>query len=188
MKDLPGNAPKLFDHPAEKQRASEPFAGSKHIEITPEYRPFDQPNDMFSRGFWDPKFANRITMKFFRSFVKPKERMRDEDGFTQEDFALRNGPWVVTESFAEMHKDKGRRDGFTDDFTPHIPPKVPPADIGSPKSAAAKVKKAAKLYGADLVGITAYDPRWTYRAKFSARSVISRTKHVSGFRPTVQAR
>ena len=164
----------LFQDPAAAPQKPEAFAGSRHIEITPDYLPFDQPNDMFSRGFWDRSFANRVTRGFFRSFVKPLERVRDEEGFTREDFALRNGPWVVTEMFAEMHKAKDRRDGFTDDFTAHIPPRVEPADMGTPKQAAHRVKKVAKLYGADLVGITAYDPRWTYRSKFSARTLSSK--------------
>lgn len=164
----------LFDHAAEPPKTSERFANSRHIEITPDYQPFNQPNDMFSRGFWDPGFATKLTWKFFRSFVKPKERARDEEGFTQNDFALRNGPWVVTEMFAEMHKARDRRDGFTDDFSPHIPPKVDPSDIGSPKEASFRVKKVAKLYGADLVGVTHYDPRWTYKSKFSARTVSSK--------------
>ena len=168
------DVPSVFPYGPPSPQNETPFAGSSHIGITPEYRPFDQANDMFSRGFWDPRFANKITMKFFRSFVKPRERVRDEDGFTQQDFALRNGPWVVTEMFAEMHKAAGRRDGFTDDFTPHLPPRVEPADIGTPREAARSVKKVAKLYGADLVGITDYDPKWTYHSKFSARSVASR--------------
>ncbi|MEM8813587.1 MAG: reductive dehalogenase [Pseudomonadota bacterium] len=155
-------------------KATEPFANSKKIEITADFERFRQPDDMFSRGFWDPAFANRLTRRFFRSFVKPTERVRDEEGFTDKDFALRNGPWVVTEMFAEMHKAKDRRDGFTDDFTPHIPPKVEPADVGSPDEAATRIKKVARLYGADLVGITAYDPRWTYQTRFSARTVSSK--------------
>ena len=172
--DPASKAAPLFPDPAQAPEGSERFAGSDRIEVTQDYRPFDQPNDMFSRGFWDPRFANKISMKFFRSFVKPLERVREEDGFSQQDFALRNGPWVVTEMFAEMHKAKGRRDGFTDDFTPHLPPKVEAADIGTPAEATAGVKKVARLYGADLVGVTAYDPKWTYRSKFSARSTSSR--------------
>lgn len=115
-----------------------------------------------------------MTHKLFRSYVKPGERARDDEGYTQADFALRNGPWVVTEALGEMHKARDRRDGFTDDFTPHIPPKVDPVDLESPEKAAAMVKKVGKLYGADLVGITHYDPRWTYGSKFGARKVISK--------------
>lgn len=164
----------LFPDSAQAPEKEGEFAGSPRLAVTPDYRQFDQPNDMFSRGFWDPRFANKVSKKFFRSFVKPQERMRDEEGFQQQDFALRNGPWVVTEMLAEMHKSKGRRDGFTDDFTPHLPPKVDRAEFASPALAAAGVKKVAKLYGADLVGITDYDPKWTYHSKFSARSQTSR--------------
>ena len=168
----------LFDPHAAPQRVVERFGGSAHIEVTPEFEGFHQHNDMFSRGFWDPRFRTKGTMRFFKSFVKPTERVRDEPGLALQDFALRNGPWAVTEMLAEMHKDRDRRDGFTDDFTPHLPPKVDPADIGSPSIAARHVKKVAKLYGADLVGVTAYDPRWTYRSKFSARKVVSKPVEV----------
>lgn len=174
----PDRVDPMFKPHVGPQQKAERFAGSDSIEITPEFEGFHQHNDMFSRGFWDPRFRNKVTMRFFKSFVKPTERMRDEEGFDQRDFALRNGPWAVTEMLAEMHKARDRRDGFTDDFTPHLPPKVDPADIGSARSAARQVKKVAKLYGADLVGITAYDPRWTYRSKFSARTVSSKPVEV----------
>ena len=166
-------APHLRQPPAEDR-----FAGSDHIAVTPDFEGFHQHNDMFSRGFWDPRFRTPITMKFYKSFVKPTERVRDEPGFGQQDFALRNGPWAVTEMLAERMKDQDRRDGFTDDFTPHLPPRVDPVEIGDTRQAARHVKKVAKLYGADLVGITAYDPRWTYRSKFSARRVMSKPVEV----------
>ena len=165
---------KLFHIDAEPPDTPEPFADSKIIEITPDFEPFNQPDDMFSRGFWDKSFANKMTFKFFRSFVKPQERARDEEGFTQSDYALRNGPWVVTEMFAEMHRHDDRRDGFTDDFTPHLPPNLEPLDLGTPIEAANAVKKVAKIYGTDLVGVTKYEPRWTYKSKFSARTLSSK--------------
>lgn len=171
--DTDAATPIFRDH-GEAPPNPERFANSSNVEIMPDYRGFHQHNDMFSRGFWDPRFANKMTMRFFRSFVKPKERMRDEEGFGQEDFAVRNGPWVVTEMFAEMRKRDDRREGFTDDFSAHVNPKVEPADVGSPKSAARRVKKVARIYGADLVGVTAYDPRWTYTSKFSARKTLSK--------------
>ena len=163
-----------FPPSARAPKETETFANSRHIRVTPDFESFRQPDDMFSRGFWDTAFANRITRRFFRSFVKPQERLRDEEGYSQKDYALRNGPWVVTEMFAEMHKKEDRRDGFTDDFTAHIPPSIEPADVGSPEEAAGSVKKVARLYGADLVGITRYDQRWTYSTKFSARTMSSK--------------
>ena len=156
--------------PAQNERV----AGSANIEVTPDFRNFHQHNDMFSRGLWDKKFANRMTMRFYKSFIKPMECVRDEEGFSQEDFAFRNGPWVVTETFAEMRKADDRRDGFTDEFTPYNPPKTQVADVGSPAQAAQRIKKVAKVYGADLAGITKYDPRWTYGSKFSGRKLIGK--------------
>lgn len=145
------------------------FAGHSSISIEPQFQRFHQSNDIFCRGFWDPAVANKMTHAFFRSFVRPGERMREEEGFGQRDYALRNGPWVVTEMFAEMRRESDRRDGFWDDFSVHIEPKVAPMPVPDPAGAAADVKRVARVYGADLVGITAYDERFTYASSFSAR-------------------
>lgn len=172
------NSKPLFGDHAEAPATNTRFANSNNIEVTSDFRGFDQHNDMFSRGLWDPKFANKLTMRFYRSYVKPLERVRDEDGFSREDFAIRNGPWVITEMLAEMHKGEDRRDGFTDEFKPYLPTKVDPAEFSSPELAASRVKAVAKIYGANLVGITAYDPRWTYRSKFSGRQLASKPVEV----------
>lgn len=148
----------------------EAFAGMHNITIQPDFQRFDQHNDMFCRGFWDRGFSNRNVVKFFRSFVKPGERFRNKDGYGQRDYALRNGPWVVTEMLAELKKGENRRDGFWDPFSAHVPPKVEPMPIDDPAKAAADVKRIAKLYGADLVGITEYDERLTYASGYSART------------------
>ncbi len=154
------------------------FAANNFIDINADFERFDQANDLFCRGFWDPKISNRMTNKFFRSFVKPLERTRDSAGFQQKDFALRNGPWTVTETLAELHKDKDRRDGFWDDFSAHLPPSIDEPVSTDPALAAKQVKKVASLYGADLVGITAYDERWTYASKFSARNGEAKAKAI----------
>lgn len=148
----------------------EPLDAAGSVSILPDFERFDQHNDMFSRGFWDDKIRNKMAGRFFRSFVKPGERSRDADGFRPRDYALRNGPWVVTEMLAELHKDKDRRDGFWDPFSPHIDPAVTPIEISDRAAAAADVKNIAKLYGADLVGITDYDERFTYASRYSART------------------
>jgi len=162
----------LFDRRRRAPEASEPFAGLASVSIEPEFERFDQSNDMFCRGFWDPKVRTPMARKFFRSFVKPGERSRAADGFGPKDYAMRNGPWVVTEMLAEMNKAQDRRDGFWDDFSPHIAPQVAPPDDPDPKALTRDVKRIAKLYGADLVGVAPYDERWTYASKYSARNNI----------------
>ncbi|MEM7279631.1 MAG: reductive dehalogenase [Pseudomonadota bacterium] len=155
------------------------FADNEFISINQDFERFDQANDLFCRGFWDTKISNRMTNKFFRSFVKPLERARDSAGFQQKDYALRNGPWTVTETLAELQKGKDRRDGFWDDFSSHLPPSIDEPVTADPTLAAKQVKKVARLYGADLVGITAYDERWTYASKFSARNGEAKAKAVN---------
>ncbi len=154
----------------------EPFCGFESIEVTEDFERFHQSDDIFCRGFWDNGVRSRMTGRFFKSFVRPGERARDSEGFRGKDYALRNGPWVVTEMLAEMHKHRDRRDGFWDDFSEHISPKTTPEVSTDPKQATRSVKRVAKLYGADLVGVARYDENWTYASKFSARGGAPRCK------------
>ncbi len=149
----------------------ENFAGLHSIQILPDFERFNQANDMFSRGFWDEDIKTQKTFQFYRSFVKPQERMRKVEGYAQRDYALRNGPWVVTEMLAEMNKGEDRRDGFTDHFKPYRPPKVEPRPIDDSVAMTAEIKQVAKLYGADLCGVTDFDERWVYATRFTARRV-----------------
>lgn len=158
--------------------AEENFAGSDNIQILPDFERFHQPNDMFSRGLWDLDVRTKKVIQFYRSFIKPQERLRKVDGYAQRDYALRNGPWAVTEMLAEMHKDEDRRDGFTDDFKAYRPPAVEVRPIDDPAKMAAEIKKVAKLYGADLCGITDFDERWVYASKFTGRKLACKAMNL----------
>jgi reductive dehalogenase len=92
---------------------------------------------------------------------------RHVDGYAQKDFAIRNAGWHVADYFAERLENEDRREGFLDYLTAHREGAAEKRNVESPEAMAEEVKKSAKLFGADLVGITYHDERWVYTHKYS---------------------
>ena len=90
--------------------------------------------------------------------------------YQQNDYAFRNATWHVADVFAEMYEADDRRDGFLDPLSMLRDGAAEQVDLGSPEQAAARIKHAAHAAGADLVGIAAYDDRWTYTERFSVQA------------------
>jgi len=137
------------------------------FEVAPDYERFRQKRDIFSRSRWDPEVQSEKTDRFYESYRRPLREWRRVDGYAQKDFALRNAGWHVADLFAERLHDEGRREGFLDYLTAHRDGAEHACEVESPEEMAHEVKKAARLFGADSVGITYYDPRWVYSHKYS---------------------
>jgi len=122
--------------------------------ITDKCSRMDQKYTVFCRQLWDTEFVQRMMT------VEPSEsRKSAHNGWTQLDEALNEAGWAVDHAFAS-----GSENG-----QPQSPayawdnrPRRQKYKFSDPVDAAQKVKKAARFLGADLVGITAYDPLWTY--------------------------
>jgi epoxyqueuosine reductase QueG len=145
------------------------------IETTDDFEPFTQKNDMFTRAFWDDKIHTAKTEAFFaghRVAIAP----RRAEGFRQKDLALRNASWAVSNILSSRGMEKGKREGFQaciEEGGPISPGKVPVEDVGQMTG---EIKKLAKLFGADLVGITDYDERWVYKSRVDTRD-YSESEH-----------
>lgn len=142
------------------------------IEVMPDFKPFDQMNDMFTRAFWDDEVRSDDTLGFFKSY-RMKFATRRGAGFSQKDFALRNASWAVSDIISNRGGDAGKREGFQapiDYDTPVARDKVP---VGDPAHESQEIKHLAKLFGADLVGITEVDERWHYSARVDTRDFTS---------------
>ncbi|WP_224814663.1 reductive dehalogenase domain-containing protein [Hasllibacter sp. MH4015] len=145
---------RLPEHLADSDRA----AG---FEVSDAFERFSQMNDIFTRAFWDDRVRTDDTDAFFASY-RMEAAPRRGDGFTQKDFALRNAAWLISDIVSERSAAEGIREGFQGairDDTPVAPDKV---ELGDPGVEAAEVKAIAKIFGADLVGITDFDARWHY--------------------------
>ena len=144
------------------------------FEVTSDFEGFSQKYDVFRRSFWDDRIRSEKSELFYRTYREPLATWRKADGFTQKDYALRNAAWHVSDIFTELKQDEDRREGFTDAFT--LQRSIAPirTEFDSPGAAASEIKRVALGFGASLVGITDFDPRWMYTHTFSDLSLTER--------------
>lgn len=120
--------------------------------------PFDQKNEMFKRVRWEPEFKQHA--RNYYGVVTPK----DKPGFKHEDIAFRNASWYLEMGYARgvIENNFGLYSWKDALYQAAELPMDPPFDSETPEYNARMVKRAAKLFGADLVGICKMDKRWIY--------------------------
>ena len=155
------------------------------FEVTDAFERFPQKNDVFRRSWWDERIRSKKSQRFYATYREPLKTWRKADGFTQKDYALRNAAWHVSDLFTEMKEDEDRREGFSDAFTLQRDVADAQTAFPSPEAAATEIKRVAQGFGADLVGITAYDERWVYTHKFSDLSGTERPNDITPDLPYV---
>ncbi len=128
--------------------------------FTDDFERFSQHDDIFNRAWWDQAVMSDDVIAFYNAQIRPKPRRGE--GFSQWDFSLVNASWSVARDYAMRGRKDGVREGFLDHFRTFVPKAETQADLPSPEETAARVKKVAKFFGADLVGITEFDERWVY--------------------------
>ena len=151
------------------QRKGDEVAG---IEVTRNFEPFNQRNDIFSRAFWDKTVRTDQTDAFFASH-RMEATPRRGGGFNQRDFALRNAAWIVSDIISNRGSSEGRREGFQAPIAPDTPVASKAVAVDDPTKMAREIKRIAKFFGADLCGITDLDDRWIYTARVDARDMSS---------------
>ncbi len=155
------------------------------FEVQDDFERFNQRDDVFRRSWWDDRVRNDKTRLFYDTYRKPLTTWRGAKGFTQKDYALRNAAWHVSDIFTELKQDQDRREGFSDEFTLFRDVASERLDLGSATEAAAEIKRVARGFGADLVGITSLDPRWMYVNKFSDLSLREKPQELPNDLPHV---
>ena len=150
-----------------RQRFAESDAAAG-IETTDNFQPFRQLDDMFSRAFWDESVKSRDAMGFFESY-RMKAAPRRGQGFSQKDFALRNAAWSVSDAFSERGAAEGKREGFQAPIEIGTEVFDEPIEIDDHEAFTRELKRIAKLFGADLVGICEHDERWLYTSRVDTR-------------------
>ncbi len=148
------------------QRAAAPSAPVSWPSFpTAGYR-FDQKNEVFKRGHWDAKIiplSNRFQESVHRERV----------GYRKLDYALQAGAWNVEDIFGYEEATRGgpalyswsAEGGLADACAA-----TGPAVREDPVEMSRMVKKAALLYGADLVGVTRVHRDWVYSHSYSKLS------------------
>ena len=144
------------------------------FEILDDFERFNHCNTIYSRATWDPRVRSEKATNWFKGQFAQDVAIRDVEGFRQKDIALRNAGWVGFHHMAQRSQHLDRHDGFLDDIMEFRPPASTKWPVDSPEDMAAEMKQAAKLFGADLVGICAYDERWTFTQKISPTTMRQR--------------
>jgi reductive dehalogenase len=127
------------------------------MKISPSYKRFHQKNHAFCQAF-TPNFPEG--RKVFPLLSKPA----DQPGHRLVDKALIDAGWYANDLLSN-----GSQLGVPNTTSYNLDNKVGPEKypFASPKEAAMYMKKAARFLGADLVGITPYDERWTYASFYN---------------------
>ena len=140
------------------------------FEITENFERFSQMNDMFTRAFWDPEIQTKDSDAFFASY-RMEAAPRRGAGFTQRDFALRNASWIISDIISGRGAERGVREGFQGAIECDTPVANSRVELGTPLEEAREIKRIAKLFGADLVGVTLIDQRWHYTKRPDTRDM-----------------
>jgi len=154
-----------------------PYQGVKHraydqaagFEVLEDFERFNACNDTFARAQWDERVRSKKAIDWFKSMFRHDLGIRDVEGYRRKDFAIRNAGWVGANLVMERSLNHERHDGFLDDIREYLPSAKDKAPVDSPADMAAEIKQVARVFGADLVGITATDDRWHYTRRFNAK-------------------
>jgi reductive dehalogenase len=150
-------------------------------QITSNFARFHQRDDIFCRAWWDPSIRSPDTESFFKA-SRDEATARRGEGFQQRDFALRNASWAVSDDYANRNFDPhDLREGYFDPLAQTRPLADEQEKFPDSHTAAAHIKAVAKLFGADLVGITLLDRRFLYEASVDARTMEAKPNAVPEF-------
>lgn len=140
---------------------------SEEFSIQKSFQPFNQKNDIFNRAIWDTKVNAK---SFFTSYDLARD-FKKSKGFDHWDYALRNASWHLTDYIGEINfDDKGTVEGFTHYYTnQRRGPEQKAADLGT-REHSTRVKKAATLFGAGMVGICELDRRFVYSHYYNRKT------------------
>lgn len=125
------------------------------------FKRFSAKNDVFNRVDWDSTVSTARGRAWFRSMLVSKTNRAA--GYTQKDFALRNGGWSLANNTFMSATD--RKEGFQDLLTPWGI-KNNRQYVATIDELTQSVKKAAQAYGVDQVGFTKVNLDWHYSHRY----------------------
>jgi len=148
---------------------------------------FDQKNTVFLRASWDREIRERLDSWSFIGEASEKP------GYTLEDQALRWAARRGTQLLALLNTSKPNPSAATREVAKAIrsarpagrtlsyrPPEGAQLDVGDGQEITGRLKKVARWFGADLVGICRLDRRWLYSHTFSMSGSNDGSNEMSG--------
>ena len=140
----------------------------QNFNIKPTLKRFNQKFDIFNRAIWDDKVNAK---QFFQSYDIANLVPKKSKGFDHWDYAFRNASWHMTDVIGEMHTEvTGKVEGFTDYYSIQTPSPPNKVKLTSKEDTTARIKHAAQMFGAGMVGICELDERWVYSHNFNRKT------------------
>jgi reductive dehalogenase len=121
------------------------------------YKPFDEKNVMFSRFQWDKELKSYKKSPFSGG---PAKIQLNQEGYSEIEFAASQAAWSIEDIVTEKELKDYRSSNVVGDQKPKFELKKPTQT--NPEELTKWIKKLAKFYGADLIGITRFDRNWFY--------------------------
>lgn len=156
-------------------------------KINPEkFKRFNQKNTVFCRHYWDKNLRNMVKgrAEYARKLISNRV-----EGYSLFDFALKGAAWYcanvaagegnprgdyglfswnsLTTLWYSYGVEKAERDPVIREERRRLRKNITPSTMTY------IIKKVAKYFGADLVGIAKYDPRWVYTHRFVHSEALS---------------
>lgn len=157
-----------------KGEPSRPSDAACGFEVLPDFERFNQANDIYSRAQWDSRIRSKKAIDWFKGMFVPGLGVRKTEGYGVKDFALRNAGWMGTNLVIQRSLDQDRVDAFGDFIRPYSAPNPEKIEVPSPAEMTEEIKRVCRLFGADGVGVTAYDPRWHFTDNFSIKTLTQK--------------
>jgi len=143
-------------------------------EVRDDYIPHSNKDVIFTGGLWGFHRDDEEVVQSVHKFMNKTFSMEFEEkkGFDQLSKALSAGGWALHNSVSPMSSQSISGEGVLkwDQYRKKEGEFLPHHDwinkhqykFANKKEATSSIKRAARLYGADLVGITKRDKRWDY--------------------------
>lgn len=144
------------------------------FEVLDTFERFNQCNDIYSRAQWDERVRSKKAIDWFKGMFMPGLGVKKSEGYGIKDFALRNAGWMGTNLVIQRSLDQDRVDGFGDYIRPYSAPNAQKIEVTDAAAMSEEIKRVSRLFGADDVGITPFDPRWHYTDNFSIKTLTQK--------------
>ena len=169
----------------DKGQVRHPKDAACGFEVEEGFERFNQANDIYTRGQWDSRIRSEKVLNWFKGMFRTGLGARNAEGYSVRDFALRNAGWMGANLTIQRSLHQGRVDGFLDHIQPYSDPNPDRVAVESPAVMSEEIKRISRLFGADGVGITHYDPRWHYTNSFSTRTLSEKPYAIPDDLPNV---
>jgi reductive dehalogenase len=117
---------------------------------------FDQRDDVYRRARYDPKLMR------WRAAFHAAQPDQSKPGARHEDFALAEASWYLEDYFARGNSGSNQAGLYAWELPGRETASNGKFDAADPVVNARMVKRAARFFGAALVGVCELNPLWTY--------------------------